>query len=193
MAKIAETRIAERTRLAEAYREQQGMLGRATGRTGLALANTWDRVTAPFKGDRVVFGRATLFGVMRGSVLGAVVGILGIIAAPALGAGFFLAATAVGGAVAGVKDGQNKLESHWRRQNHQLSDTIAEKTGAVPGSYHYLDGVSADIKKDLKHPEKKSKLVEEGEALLAKNPSFAETEKARRAARYGKGPNVIRS
>lgn len=193
MSKTAETRIAERTRLAEYHRKDQGIFGRALSRTGLALANTWDRVTAPFEGDRTVFGKATIFGILRGAALGAVVGVLGIVAAPAtLGAGFFLAAAAVGGTVAAVKDGQTKLEHHWRKQNHHFSDTIAEKTGAVPGPYHYMDGISSDIRHDLDHPERKSELVKKGEALLAKDPSFVESEKARRQARYGSGPNVIR-
>jgi hypothetical protein len=136
MAKDVKTRIAERTRLAEFYRKDQNMLGRAVSGTGLAVANTWDRVSAPFKHDHAIFGSTTTYGVIRGAIIGGIIGIvalaeMGVVALP-----FFFAAATVGAVIAGARYGQNALERHWNKKNHQFADTVAEISGAVPTPGH---------------------------------------------------------
>lgn len=191
MAKKAATRIAEREQVAEFHRKEQGALSRAVSGVGLAVANTLDRIKAPFDSDRTVFAGATAFGLMRGAVLGGMIGVLGIVAAPAaLGGGFLALAAATGAAITGIKDGQEKLERHWSTPHHQLSDTIAQKSGAVPSPKHFKGIMGHSVEQELKFTGHDPHLLDKADAALARDPnSFAAREIARRAQRVG--PRVI--
>ncbi len=189
MAKTVETRIEQRNRMAEMYRRDQGPIARAVSGAGLAIANTWDKVTQPFKSDRTVFAGATAFGLLRGAALGLVAGMLAVAVFPPLaGAGAIFGAMAAGAVIAGVKDGQMAVERNDSAPNRPLSDQIAEKMGAIPSNEISLKGLSKELRHDLQHPEQPSELAKKANAILDKSPSFVEQEQQRRAQN---GPKVL--
>lgn len=196
MAKDVKTRIEERNRLADYHREKQGPIGRAVSGAGLALANGWDRVTSPFKKDGVVFGGMSAFGAIRGGMWGAVAGVAaGLFFAGGVATGvlvpYILTAAAVGAVAGGIQDGQRSFERHLDASNHQFADTIAEKTGAVPGREKLrpvAKTVEAQLKLDGFDP-KMVKRAEAAEEAVKNNPSFVERENKRRASRTG--PTVL--
>lgn len=198
MAKDVRTRIDERNRTAELNRKDQGVVASTVSGAGLAAANTVDRVSAPFKKDGVVFGASTISGAMHGAVIGALVGIAGMLltmtgtmAAPALAPlaiPFFAAATGIGALIGGAKRGQERLEEHWNKSNHQLADKIAEKTGAVPGPHKFQGDVGATPEEELRRSGHDPKLLARADEVIERNRSFVKDEEMRRKNR---GPVVL--
>lgn len=199
MAKDVATRIAERNQEAEYHRRSQGVVRRTISGAGLAVANTWDRVTSPFKKDASVFSAATAFGAMQGAVYGALagIGVMVLTMGGAMGAYVmspvaipaFVALTAIGAVVGGVRQGQTSLDRHWQASNHQVADTIAEKTGAVKAPMQFKGDVGSTPEEELRRTGHDPKLIQRAEAALENAPSFVKQEQERRAQRGG--PTVL--
>lgn len=198
MAKDVKTRIEERNRAAELNRKDQGPVRSAISGAGLAIANTWDRISAPFKKDGVVFGAATLNGAMHGAFKGALVGLAGMLLTVTAGAAgvawaplalpFMAAATAVGAIIGGASQGQRKLEEHWNQNNRQFADRVAEKTGAVAGPVKFKGDFGPTPEEELKRSGHDPKLLERADEAIANSRSFVKDEEMRRKNR---GPIVL--
>ncbi len=101
------------------------------------LANGIDRLTGWSDNERVAFMSGTTKGLLRGAFLGLVVGVVAIasfpvITAAVLGNAVLLGGAAVGAAAFGMYEGQKSLDSYLYGQKKRLSDSIAERSGAVP-------------------------------------------------------------
>jgi hypothetical protein len=103
-------------------------------RTGLFIANSVDYLTGWADDNRTIFLGATAAGLIRGAVYGllATIFIAAIIPLHAAAIPLLLTLVTIGAAGYGVYDGQKALEKHVIQDNHRFTDTIAEKTGAVP-------------------------------------------------------------
>lgn len=193
MAKDVNTRIEERNQAAEFHRRDQGVIRRAISGAGLAVANTWDRISSPFKKDGVVFTGATISGAMHGAVIGGLVGIAGILltlgtAAAPFAVPLFAVATGAGAFIGGAKRGQERLEENWNKSSHQFADKVAEKTGAVPGPKKFVGDVGATPEEELKRSGHDPKLLARAEEVIERNRSFVKDEEMRRKNR---GPIVL--
>lgn len=193
MAKDVKTRIEERNRAAEFHRKDQGVIGRTISGAGLAIANTWDRISSPFKKDGMIFTGSAISGAMHGAVLGGLAGIAGILLTLGTAAAPFavpiFAVAAIGGAlIGGAKRGQERLEENWNKSNRQFADRVAEKTGAVPGQMKFAGDVGATPEQELKRSGHDPKLLERADEVIERNRSFVKDEEMRRKNR---GPIVL--
>ncbi len=193
MAKDVTTRIEERNRAAEFHRKDQGVIGSTVSGAGLAVANTWDRISAPFKKDGAIFTGSAISGAMHGAVLGALVGIAGILltigtAAAPLALPFMAVATGAGALIGGVKRGQERLEENWSKPNHQFADRVAERTGAVPAPKKFAGDVGATPEEELKRTGHDPTMLARAEEVIERNRSFVRDEEMRRKNR---GPVVL--
>jgi hypothetical protein len=134
MAETINERIADRTERADEHLKEQGFFGRIMNRIGLRAANGVDRVESVADNNTSAFLGGTLFGAMRGSVLGTVAwaGLVAIGVTSLASLGGFLAVAGAAAFGFGLYHGQKAVEHHAAHSQHKrIADHIAEKSGAT--------------------------------------------------------------
>jgi hypothetical protein len=136
-------RIAKRTLVADLRMQDQGAIGRAFNRIGLATANAVDRVSSVLTGGGSHLLAGGIYGALRGATYGTVAWALAVavlmspVAPLATATVLTMAAVLIGGGalIYGIHDSQKSLDEHIEAAGHKrLADTIAEKTGAAPSA-----------------------------------------------------------
>lgn len=183
MAPDLKTRIEERNRLADYYGKTKNPVTRTIGKAGLAIANLWDRMTAPLNSDGMALAEGATFGAMKGAVVGGVLGIAAGLVMGAVGVAMlpYALIPAAGGAILkGYQYGDYAVEQNSQNEKGKTARRIAEISGAVP-SQTKLQAT------ELREPRVKWTPPAE-EPAQANAKSFVEDENRRRAAR---GPRVL--
>ncbi len=180
--------IAERTRTAQEQMDGQDWLDRAKSKLGLFTANFLDKRDAWMDDKNEVFKDGLAHGAFRGAEYGFVAGLAAIallasasVLAPGLGALVVLGCMAAGSIGFAIYDSQTQLDENLQNGKKKLSDTVAEKSGAVPHKEIYP---IQDAHKLMAEAGRTDPVLqaEVDSALAETDTSFKERENLRRAA-----------